>query len=172
MQRPACAIAPLCLVPGRPTLGDLMTLCEENFALLGRLAPGLRHCRGLLVSRRQGDVDLHLRVEEQSPYTSLVRLTYVFADLAPPGLGPRRGADPDALLRVYHDARQVEVLELRQTALPRHVEYRHPALDSKWRLNLFLSKWLAYCLVQGHRFAAGGPEIPLPEGDDLIFSCS
>jgi uncharacterized protein YqiB (DUF1249 family) len=168
---------------GRPTVGDLMSLCEENFVLLGRLAPHLKDQREALVSRRQGRVDLFLLIEEQSRYTSLIRLTHFFraperggAPLAAAGgelAAPR--ADPDARLQIYHNARQVEVLDLRQTILPLRTNYQRPALEAKWRANLFLGKWLTYCLRQGHHFGPGGgpggpggDQLPLPEGGDLI----
>jgi len=147
-----------------------MVLCEENYSLLCRLAPGLSRRQGLLMSRVEGAVDLQLTIESQSPYTTLIRLTHVFGggDLGRSAFG----SDPDVRLRVYHDARQVEVLDLRQTALPLHADYQPPALDSKWRLNLFLGKWLAYCLHQGHRFSAVSTAwVPLAEDDDLTCSC-
>lgn len=125
-----------------------MGLCEENYVLFLRLAPQLRCLAGVLTSRRPGGVDLHLRIEEQSRYTTQVRLTYFFA--ATDGSGPR--PDPDARLRVYHDARQVEVLELRQSLLPLRADYQHPALADKWQANLFLAKWLGFCLREGHGF--------------------
>lgn len=99
---------------------------------------------------------LHLEVIEQSPYTSLLRLTYFFPQ--PDGQEHRIPlADPDALLRAYHDARQVEVLDLRQTALPLHNHYRSPALEAKWRANFFLGKWLSYCVRTGHLFTLAPP---------------
>jgi uncharacterized protein YqiB (DUF1249 family) len=146
-----------------------LALCEENFHLLSRLAPQLRTRRGPLVSRVKDGVDLHLSIEEQARYTTLLRLTYLFADGA--GGNSGLGADPDARLRVYHDARQVELLDLRQTALPRLANYQAPALVSKWRANLFLWKWLAYCLHQGHRFGSETIEVPFTADGDLLFSC-
>jgi hypothetical protein len=147
-----------------------MILCEENYVLLSRLVPGLASRRGLMVSRVVGGVDLHLSIEDQSPYTTKIRMTHVFSGGEPDRPGSR--PEPDVLLRVYHDARQVEVLDLRQTALPVKADYRPPALDAKWRANLFLAKWLAYCLHQGHRL--GGvctARKPLAEDDDLAYSC-
>lgn len=148
------------VVTGRPTVGDLMSLCEENYRLLLRLAPELKSLRGEHRSTVLGGLDLHLEVLEQTPYTTLLRLTHYFPyddgkvhRLTQP--------DPDALLRAYHDAGQVEVVDLLQTALPIHGHYRHPALLAKWRVNLFLAKWLAYCVRQSHRFvtqAAGAAQ--------------
>lgn len=138
---------------GRPTVGDLMGLCEENYRVLMRLIPDLRRVHGEERSVLCGDQDLHLEVLEQAAYTTLLRLTYYFPHTD--GLAHRtRDPDPDALLRVYHDAGQAEVLDLRQTALPIHTHYRYPALETKWKVNLFLSKWLAFCLTQGYRFSS------------------
>ena len=85
------------LTPARPRVGDLMHLCEENYARLRRVAPDLPHWRGDYRSSGADGMDLHLEVIEQSRYTSLLRLTY----FVPHGDGlPHRlpQADPDALL--------------------------------------------------------------------------
>jgi uncharacterized protein YqiB (DUF1249 family) len=79
----------------------------------------------------------------------MVRLTYYFQRLN------GRHSDPDAVLRVYHDSRQVEVLDLNQQALPLKQGKEPPNLEQKWKANLFLAKWLAYCAQQGHGFAPG-----------------
>ncbi|MEJ2327451.1 MAG: DUF1249 domain-containing protein [Chromatiaceae bacterium] len=128
-----------------------MSLCEENYRLLSRMIPELRRVQGELRSTRIGGPDLHLEIIEQSRYTTLLRLTYLFP-YADGKVHRVEEADPDALLRVYHDAGQVEVIDLLETALPLRSDYRSPALDAKWKVNLFLSKWLAYCARQGYQF--------------------
>jgi len=135
---------------GRPDVGMLMSLCEENYRRLLCLAPQLRHASGSFVSRRSGVLDLHLDILEQAPYTTLLRLTHAFACVEGAPVPPRH--EPDARLRLYHDARQVEIIELHQSAWPLRRAYRPPALAHKWQANLFLGKWLAYCLAQGHGF--------------------
>lgn len=135
------------LLTARPTVGGLMELCEANFALIQQLCPGLKRMRGEYESRPAGVARLHLTVVEQTAYTTLLRLTHLFSH--EPGLDP----DPDASLRIYRDARQVEVLELRQSVLPLARLYAHPGLEQKWRANLFVSRWLQFCLAQGHCFA-------------------
>jgi uncharacterized protein YqiB (DUF1249 family) len=132
-----------------PTVGDLMSLCEENYRALRRLAPNIHALRGPFVSSDEGGADLLLEVHEQAPFTTLLRLTHLFA-----GTDDRRSwrPEPDAMLRAYHDAGQVEVLDLRQTALPVFKHYASPALQAKWKANLFVSKWLSYCLSRGHSF--------------------
>ena len=123
-----------------------MDLCEENYRQLIRIAPALRKLSGNHVSRIEGCMDLHLEIQEQTPYTTLVHLTYFFS------CRTEQQPDPDALLRVYHDARQVEVVDLKQNALPLNGGRELPTLVQKWRINLFLSKWLNYCAEQGHGF--------------------
>ncbi|HHH39861.1 MAG TPA: DUF1249 domain-containing protein [Sedimenticola sp.] len=123
-----------------------MDLCDENYRHLLRLAPAIRELEGEHVSNLHGAMDLHLTVLEQTPYTTLIRLTYYFSR------DSDRKPDPDARLRVYHDSCQVEVLELEQSALPLNNGLQRPTLGQKWRVNLFLSKWLSFCVGQGHCF--------------------
>jgi uncharacterized protein YqiB (DUF1249 family) len=123
-------------------------LSEENYHHLLRLAPDLQLLEGKHVSGLGHGVDLHLDVQDQTPYTSLIHLTYYF----PHGIG--HYPDPDATLRAYHDFHQVDVLDLRQSALPMRRWGSNSTLEQRWKLNLFLSKWLSYCMLQGHHFSA------------------
>jgi len=134
------------LLVNSPSVGDLLELCEENYRCLHSLVPQLKRLQGKHCSSRPDHQDLHLTILEQTPYTTLLRLTYEFQH-ADGGL-----SDPDVLLRVYHDARQVEVEDLRQQNLPTRRLYEAPGLMNKWRLNLFVAKWLAFCVRQGHLF--------------------
>ncbi|MCP4996201.1 MAG: DUF1249 domain-containing protein [Gammaproteobacteria bacterium] len=134
------------LTNNRPTVGWLMDLCEENYSMMLRLAPGLRTLEGCYLSTTEGDMELYMEVLEQTPYTTLVHLTYYFSHIA--GSLP----DPDATLRIYYDSAQVEVLDLRQHALPLGRGPEWPTLEQKWKANLFFSKWLSYCVQQRHQF--------------------
>ena len=134
----------------RPTVGLLMDLCEENYQRLIRLAPQLPVLHGGQASCVGDGLELLLNVVEQTPYTTLIRLSYHF--------GEGTGLDPDALIRIYHDAVQAEIVELRQRALPLNQGFERPTLEQKWRANLFLSKWLSYCIVQGHGFSSARPD--------------
>ncbi len=150
MQAPAYPWTLRGLIWAHPSLGGLLDLLEENYRILSRLIPDMRQSSGAHCSPRGLGLDLHLEVLEQTPYTTLLHLTYYF---------PHAGGtlpDPDTTLRVYHDAGQVEVMDLRQTALPLARGPHFPTLDQKWRANLFLSKWLSYCLSEGHYFPAAG----------------
>lgn len=146
------------LLSGRPTLGSVMDLCDENYRYLMRLAPDMREMEGTYLSRLEGAMDLYLELLEQTPYTTLLHLTYYFAHES--GQSP----DPDATIRIYHDSRQAEVLNLKQHILPLNRGFVRPALEQKWKVSLFLSKWLAYSLQQGHRFL---PDQSCTPGSDL-----
>jgi uncharacterized protein YqiB (DUF1249 family) len=134
------------LLSARPSMGMVLDLSEENYALLMRLAPSLTEMSGSYESNLEQGMDLYLEVLEQTPYTTLIHLTYYFSHAV--GDYP----DPDATLRVYHDSRQIDVMDLRQSSLPLHRWGGNPTLEQRWRINLFLSKWLHYCVAQGHGF--------------------
>lgn len=138
------------------TFAALMDLYEHNYINMRRLLPVMPPARVGYVSQVSGGLDLHLHVIERCRYTSELTLTYQF--------GQDDGAtiaEPNLRIRVYHDARQAEVM----AAQPRHhptftinALARHPPegapLFTRWRYNRFLYKWLGYCLRQGHHFAA------------------
>lgn len=136
------------LRPRHPGMDLVQRLSEENYHHLMRLAPDMQIMQGKHLSSLGESVDLHLDVQDQTPYTSLIHLTYYF----PHGVG--HYPDPDATLRLYHDFRQVDVLDLRQSALPMQRWGGNPTLEQRWKINLFLSKWLGYCIQQGHHFSA------------------
>lgn len=133
------------LYTGRPTVGGLMDLCEENYHHLLRLAPELRMLEGCYLSPLAGEMDLHLEILEQTRYTTLVHLTYWFKT------NQQLRPDPDAIMRIYHDSRQAEVIELAQSIVNK-ADPAAPLLTYKWKLQLFLSKWLNYCVQRGHLF--------------------
>lgn len=151
-------IVPQCRAEPR-SLGALMALYEGNFIKLMALAPAVKRvCSGTAatpvaaVSRTPGDLDLHLCVDAVTRYTVDLRLTYLFVDAA--GMT----ADPDLHVRVYLDARMVEVISwsdshrhevLRQLAITSARE-----LDRRWARNIMLGKWLDYLADRGHTLPA------------------
>lgn len=125
----------------------LMDLYEANYINMRLLLPALDQLQGDCVSRVNGCLDLHIRVIEKSPYTSTLNLTYVFTD------GNRDQYEPDLYVRVYHDARQAEVVSGLLHG-QRHVKRCSRSLEGSWKLNRFLYKWLRYCLRRGHKVHA------------------
>lgn len=131
----------------------LMAIYESNWRRLLRLvgADRLRRLPDEVVSAVPGDLDLHLLVQERSPYTTTFRLTYFF-DLA-----GEDDADPDLLVRVYHDACLAEALACRRIhhrhrLLGRFAIDARNELERRWQRNILLNKWLEYCLERGHSF--------------------
>jgi uncharacterized protein YqiB (DUF1249 family) len=128
----------------------LMTLYESNFVRLRWLVRDLRAVTTRMVSKTAADCDLHLTPLELSRYTSVLRLTYEFGEVA----GPIR--DPDLEVCVYHDARLAEVRSFR--GFERHPQLSKlqsrlkRELDQRWARNMMLNKWLEYCAEQGHHF--------------------
>jgi uncharacterized protein len=131
---------------------SLMTLYESNYIRLRGLVGDVRRLAGTVVSRASGDLDLHVEVIEHSPYTTILRLTYLFDDAG------ATVADPDLEVRVYHDARLAEASRCARWV-------RHPglaglraglpaALGERWLRNMLLNKWLDYCAERGHGIAA------------------
>ncbi|WP_018936078.1 DUF1249 domain-containing protein [Thioalkalivibrio sp. ALJ24] len=169
---------PAYLQPRPVTFAALMELYEDNYLQLRRLCPEPPAAGAARVSRVNGALDLHLEVLERTRYTLTLRLTYRFGE----GDGHVR-EQPDLRLRMFHDARQAEVLGryCRRTGEDRMIDTLagQPGLGCRWRHNRFLNKWLRYCLRQGHRFAdAGGalsaraedagdahPELPAQPGE-------
>ncbi|GBE11541.1 putative dehydrogenase [bacterium BMS3Bbin12] len=134
----------------RRTFAGLMALYETNYARLLALVPHLHIIPASgapqVAPQVDGSPDLHLTVLERTRYTTILLLTYYFRHRN----GGDPVADPDARLRVYHDARLVEVLSCRDGRAPR--SGARSGLMHRWQANLFLEKWLNYCLCQGHRF--------------------
>ena len=145
----------------RSRLDRLMGEQERNYARLLCLLPLLRRLEGRRTSSAAGMPDLHLEVLEQSAYTTTLVLTYT---LRIDGGALR---EPELQLRCYHDARMVEVFAVREPGADGRVGWsplRHSSLGRKWRLNRFLGKWLAYCLLQGHGAF-------VPEDEAHVASC-
>lgn len=135
-----------------PKFGALMDIYEENFERF-RLLYQLDFASGLrLKSCVEQGADLYLDVLEQHRYTSVLRLSYVLS-------GEQGGIriEPDVVARIYHDAQQLEVTSFRPGAVARALcgpwSPATTALRQRWRMNLFLGKWLEYLLDCGH-----GPE--------------
>lgn len=151
--------------PKPRSFAALMDLYEANYIRLRRLCPDLACVHGHRVSKVSGAMDLHLSVQEHTPYTTTVRLTYLFHE----NEGPR--ASPDLLVRMFHDARQVEVLGRHCRPLGGDITVhdlpRPGALECKWRLNRFLYKWLGYCLHQGHGLGKISPPNTAADGSLL-----
>ena len=143
-----CSVQERVKTSGR--FGNLMELYEQNYLQLRLLVPDLKHGElATHVSRVEGCLPVYLQLMEQSPYTTTLRLTYRF--IGTNGRSMRAAAEPDLMLRVYHDARTAEVVSglIHGQA---HVQRQTRGLDNSWRLNRFLYKWVRYLHHRGHQF--------------------
>jgi uncharacterized protein YqiB (DUF1249 family) len=129
---------------------SLMDMYEENFIKLRKLIPHLEQVESASVSSVPGHLDLHLRIIERSRYTTTLMLSYCFEKQQAVKM------EPNLKIRVYHDAGLAEVMSGRLHHGRLVLEHLpSDALQQKWQLNRFLSKWLQYCLRQRHGFTAG-----------------
>lgn len=152
-------IVPQCVYrPGSFT--GLMTLYESNYikvtSLVEPLAAQPPRRVAAAVSVVEDDCDLHLKPVSAERYTTTIKLTYWFDDEE-----GARVADPDLMVRVYHDARLVEAVraadahyhhKLQELAAFESAAVHSLELDRRWRNNIMLNKWLDYLLDMGHRF--------------------
>lgn len=130
------------LLRHQPSAGALGAMCEENYSLLTALMPTLASMQGCFCMQPHQHPMLAMQVVRDGPYTQKLLMTHVFEDA-------ERGKItlPDAHVTVYHDARMVEVERFgKHLILPVDGRYDPPGLEQKWRANLFLGRWLRYCL--------------------------
>jgi uncharacterized protein YqiB (DUF1249 family) len=125
------------------SFSGLMDLYEQNYIRLRQIAPDLT-VADQMISSVPGHSDLYLSVKQRCKYTTMLSMTYRF------GKAGDYLFEPDLHLKVYHDARVIEVQHLvnRQQGL---LQTDH-MLGHKWTMNRFLYKWLGFCLYQGHFF--------------------
>lgn len=83
----------------------LMSLYESNYIRFGWLAGDVTALSGAYRSVVAGDCELLLSVVGRSPYTTMLRLTYLLPEAAGSSVYPDMG------VRLYHDARLAEAQE-------------------------------------------------------------
>lgn len=149
----------------RAYVTDLKTLqgeCSANYVrlmqLLGDIEAG--ESRELeLISHGRSLGFLCLEVQEQAPYTTIVRVSQISTlmhdslETGEVALSELLSA-PRMRVHLYHDARMAEVTDFQRQ---RHFDgrYRYPNAhmrqpDEKLQLNRFLGEWLGHGLAHGH----------------------
>jgi len=128
---------------GACSFSGLMDLYEQNYLRLRKIAPDLS-VADQMISSVAGHMDLYLSVRERCKYTTMLSMTYRFGK---PG---DYVFEPDLHLKVYHDARVVEVQQFHKRK--RGWVFNDYSLQHKWSMNRFLFKWLGFCVHQGHFF--------------------
>ncbi len=125
-----------------------MALYESNYLRLLQLIPELNRLDGYYRSSVAGDCDLHVEILERSRYTVTLSLSYFFVE------DDVRIADPDMKIRLYLDGKLAEAMRFsgdhRHSELRRLCRVHRHELDSRWRRNMVLNKWLDYLMDKGH----------------------
>ena len=95
----------------------------------------------------ESNVRVVIELVERSRYTSLLRFTQEATGIA------EQFAPPTMCVRLYHDARSAEVVEVRNENRFKEVyEYPNPKMrsrDEKFQVNRFLGEYLSICLRYG-----------------------
>jgi len=125
------------------SFAGLMELYEQNYMRLRNIAPDLK-VADEMISSVPDHQDLYLSITRRCRYTTMLRMTYQFE------AGGELLFEPDLHLKVYHDARVVEVQQLQSRS--HGPLFLADLIEQKWMMNRFLYKWLGYCLYQGHYF--------------------
>lgn len=133
------------------SFAGLMELYEQNYIRLRNIAPDLSVADEMLSTVPEHQ-DLYLSITQRCKYTTMMRLTYRFEEEG------NALFEPDLHLKMYHDARVVEVQQMHSRS--HGPLYMAQMIEQKWRMNRFLYKWLGYCLYQGHYFQSMQPFKP------------
>ncbi len=135
----------------------LEKLCESNYQKLLQLIPELKQLQSDAYGLSENRPGLHLKLIEKSPYTLSFKLSHCFGDKLDTFMLP------DVVIRVYFDAQLAEVLSdhARHPVFKVHKSARESVaiMHYKWRLNVFLDKWLDHCLKDQYHFSDTPPEI-------------
>ena len=146
----------------RVDLSSHMALCDANYRKVFKLYPGLLEApvdgdpRRFVLPVADAGIAVQINVLEQTPYTTLVRLTY--------GLHPALQSltEPRLTVRLYHDAESAEVVEYQsQRRFAGAYDYPNPGMrapDEKTQINALLGEYLSHCLANGVAFES--VEIP------------
>ena len=144
------------------TLGGLMTLYESNFIKLTQL---IENMESLLLGNSNKytsytdlDCDLHMAIIKKERYTTTLTLTYEFSIDNGKGFS-ESVLDPDLTIRIYHDAKLVDVVDSTNISKHQHrklheiSQLQSHELSARWKRNMMLNKWLDYLLDMEHSFS-------------------
>lgn len=128
-----------------PDFPAMMRLYEVNYAQLSRLIPRQQQV-GQVISYQIGISEYQLSIEEQTRYTTLVKIQQTLPNVSYWSL-------PELIVRLYHDALIAEVCACQQIfrfkAIYDYPNARMHQRDEKYQINQFLASWLSYCFKHG-----------------------
>ncbi len=137
------------------SFAGLMELFELNYLQLKTVVP-TQDCRGEYLLSEVGDgLDLYIQILERHRYTTVLSMTYIFES------EEDYQSDPNAQVRIYHDACVAEVTACHPGAkVARLCGMGSPdrySIERNWTRNGFLYKWLEYLIASGHSLATTRP---------------
>ncbi|HIQ07368.1 MAG TPA: DUF1249 domain-containing protein [Thiotrichaceae bacterium] len=142
--------------PTPHSFARLMDMYESNYIRLRLLCGNIHNLPDHQISHIKGSVPLSITTTERTAHTTTIILTYLFTDS---NITLRR---PDLVVRIYHDARQAEVISRHCHISNQRLRPWQQKVDSvllcRWRLNRFLYKWSRYLYRQGHQFKLIKPQ--------------
>jgi len=150
VKTPAPSYAPMVqtrMMQARP-FAMLMGVYGENYRRFRKLLGDPRKTPPSALSTGLDGVRLHLVKLETHRYTDVFGLSYRFSELEP------GSQDPFAFVRLYHDAKLAEATHcepgdrLQQLYAAKSPYFE--LIEHRWRMNLFINRWLEYLLDQGH----------------------
>ncbi len=143
---------PALSLPTPHTFADLMEMYEANYIRLRLLCGDIRQLPDQRISQVKGAVPVELTVQARAKHTTHIMLTYCFDHINKDVV-----KRPDLKIRVYHDARQAEVISRQCNITGATLRPWERDVDSlllcRWRLNRFLYKWVGYLHRQEHDFS-------------------
>ena len=137
------------LIDDGPHFGQLMEIYANNYRRLSLLFDDTLLERDRMISQVDQQLPLYIEVTERHTFTTCIRLSHAIES--------NHGIvslDPDAQIRLYHDAKVAEATHCYPgTVIQPLFGALVPVADvveHRWRMNRFLDKWLEYLLQQGH----------------------
>ena len=127
------------------TYSSLSDVFELNFKKISRLVPLLPSVKGDLIGIKKPSNDLYLICHEKSKYTGTYTLTHIV--YSSHGVINR----PDIRFKLYFDAK---LLEVDSICKEKRINSHHPLINDcsdlafQLELNVFMLRWLDYCLVR------------------------
>ncbi len=122
------------------TYSDVSALFESNYLKILTLIPLLKQTAHHSILPHNNAADLHLIINQRFTHTGIFTLTHILNGNI---------HKPDINFKVYFDAQLLEVISVcNETTL----NANHPFLaqcsdlNIQWELNLFMQRWLDYCL--------------------------
>lgn len=122
------------------TYSDVAHLFESNYQKILLLIPLLKQTSYSSIIYHHQHSDLHLIVNQRFTHTGIFTLTHILKGNI---------HKPDIKFKVYFDAQLLEVISVcNETTLNSNHPYLTQCsdMDIQWELNLFIERWLDYCL--------------------------